>query len=407
MLAPSLGKGPPALAARFQLRKSGRRLGIAVLLALLPATVWSADTGFAATAAEAALAGAPDVLETVWSSSRPPFQAHDRIGLHRYRAKGPSRAVLLYLPGTNMNGVAALTDDAHNLCIFLARRGVEVFAVDYRTHAVPAAGVADLGFMRGWTLQAFVDDARAAAQKAREESGQARLFVAGFSRGVSIAYAYAAGDASAVSGLIALDGAFKSHAPKQAYDAAAELRKLEASGAWASDVAGRMGWDARQKLMQAAAADPGGPASDPKFATIGEQLGQILFTAWRPGGLANAREGLSRPEVLARLLAGYDRYYPAIQDVAGRSIADHDDDPGTPLDDGWGRMQTPILNFTSTGMGGDWLLNSIYSADKSGSGDVTLNVLERYGHLDVIVGERARAEVFEPVLAWTLSRSKP
>jgi hypothetical protein len=70
-------------------------------------------------------------------------------------------------------------------------------------------------------------------------------------------------------------------------------------------------------------------------------------------------------------------------------------------------MKTPILNFTCTGMGGDWILNSVYSADKSGSPDVTLNVLERYGHLDVIVGERAKAEVFEPTLAWIDTRSKP
>lgn len=388
----------------MSLGAGGRAL---VGLALLCATAPAAAAGFAVSRPEASLAGAPDVLETIWSAPRPPAGPYDRVGLHRYRRPGPSRAALLYLPGTNMNGVAALTDEEHNLWIFLARRGVEVYTVDYRTHALPAAGVSDVGFMRGWTLQAFVDDVREAAQQARAESGQARLFVAGFSRGVSIAYAYAASEPAGVQGLVALDGAFKNHAPKHAYDAVAELQKLEASGAWASDVAGRMGWEARQKLMDAAAADPDGPASDPQFRSIGEQLSQILYSAWRPGGLANAKGGLSRPQLLARLLRGYDRYYPAVQDVDGRSIADRDDDPRTPLDDGWGKMKTPILSFTSTGMGGDWLLNSIYSADKSGSSDVTLNVLERYGHLDVIAGERARAEVFEPTLAWTLSRSAP
>ena len=32
-----------------------------------------------------------------------------------------------------MNGEIALTDEDHNLWIFLARRGVEVFTLDYRT----------------------------------------------------------------------------------------------------------------------------------------------------------------------------------------------------------------------------------------------------------------------------------
>jgi pimeloyl-ACP methyl ester carboxylesterase len=346
-----------------------------------------------------------DVSETRFSLSRPPGGRYDTVGLHRYRGKEAPKAALLYLPGTNMNGVSALPDEDHNLWIFLARRGVEVFTLDYRTHALPADGTLDAGALRGWDMDTFVGDVRAAAAKARAESGRQRLFVAGFSRGVSLAYGYAASEPDAVAGLLLLDGSFKSHAPKDAYDHAAELKKLEASGAWAADVSGRMGWDARQKLMQSVAADPAGKAADPKFASIGEQLAEILFSAWRPGGLANAKGGLSKPQVLARLLAGYDRYYPAVQTLDGQSLADRADDPRTKADDLWGEMKTPILNFTCTGMGGDWILNSVYSADKSGSLDVTLHVLERYGHLDVIVGERARAEVFEPALAWILSRA--
>ena len=53
-----------------------------------------------------------------------------------------------------------------------------------------------------------------------------------------------------------------------------------------------------------------------------------------------------------------------------------------------------------TRRGTDWLLDGIYSAGSSGSKDVTINVLERYGHLDVVVGENARRDVFEPVVAW-------
>jgi hypothetical protein len=206
---------------------------------------------------------------------------------------------------------------------------------------------------------------------------------------------------------VLLDGAFKNHAPKGQYDFARDLQKLEASGAWASDVSGRLGWERRQQLMEAVAANPGAPATDPAFATLGDQLAQLLQRAWRPGGLANPEGGVSRPQILATLLARYDRYYPAIQDVEGRAIADVEDDPRTGIDDRWGEMKTPVILFACTGMGGDWLLNAIHSADKSGSTDVTLNVLERYGHLDVLVGERARVEVFEPVLAWIRARSGP
>jgi pimeloyl-ACP methyl ester carboxylesterase len=310
--------------------------------------------------------------------------------------------VLLYLPGTNMNGEAAVGDEDHNLWLFAARRGVEVFTVDYRTHFVPAGELADAAVLRGWTLEAFVDDIRAAAKKARAESGESRLFVAGFSRGVSLAYAYGCVEPEAVAGLIALDGTFKSHAPKGRYDRAAEAQKLAGSGQWARNVSGQLGWETRQKLMQAAASAPAGPALDAKYASAGAQLADVLYNAWRPGALANPVEGLSRPEVLAQLLAGYDRYYPAVQDVEGRAIADFADDPATALDDRWGELTMPILYFGATGMGSDWLLDGIYSAGSSGSKDVTINVLERYGHLDVVVGENARRDVFEPVLAWIL-----
>lgn len=383
------------------------RVGTVVLVALLAGPSHAQASEWTLAAKEALLAGAQDMLETRWSATRPPGGAFDRIGLHRYRKEGPRTAVLLYLPGTNMHGFVAVPDEDHNLWIFLARRGVEVFTLDYRTHAVPAAGSTDFGFMRGWTMEAFVSDIKAASELARRESGASKLFVAGFSRGVSLAYAYAGTEPEAVAGLIALDGSFKTHAPKNQADWNADFAKLDAASAFASDVSGRRGWEWRQKLMEAAAKDPAGPASDAQFPSIGEQLADVLYSAWRPGGLANAKGGMSKPQVLARLLAGYDRYYPAIQTTDGQSIADRDDDPRTPIDDLWGEMKTPILNFTSTGMGGDWILNSLYSADKCGSPDVTLNVLERYGHLDVIVGERARAEVFEPTLAWINSRSKP
>jgi pimeloyl-ACP methyl ester carboxylesterase len=382
-------------------------------------------------AAEHPLVAGSGVLETVWSSARPPAGPFDRIGLHRYRAQGQTAATLLYLPGTNMNGVAALTDEDHNLWLFLATRGIEVFTIDYRTHFIPSATPATaLTALKGWTVEAFVDDIRAAAEVARRESRRERLFVAGFSRGVSLAYAYASTDLEHTAGLVLLDGSFKNHAPKGDYDVAAALQKIETANAWGTDVAGQLGWDARQKLMDTVAANPAAPATDAKlrspqsspgahascgadcvsaskFKTIGEQLATVLQFAWRPGGLANPLGGVSRPQVLATLLGHYDRYYPAVQDVDGRSIADHPNDARTAVDDRWGSLKTPVLLYASTGMGGDWLLNAIYSADKSGSTDVTLNVLERYGHLDVIVGEQARHDVFEPTLQWLRAHAAP
>ena len=94
---------------------------------------------------EVPLSNLEDVLETRWSLKRGEG-AHDRIQLHRYRNKGPAKAVLLYLPGTNMNGTVAVADENHNLWLFLARRGVHVYALDYRTHFVPNDELEDASF---------------------------------------------------------------------------------------------------------------------------------------------------------------------------------------------------------------------------------------------------------------------
>jgi pimeloyl-ACP methyl ester carboxylesterase len=375
-------------------------LALAVLAA---ASASAADSSWTA-AAEAPLAGAADVRETRWETARPPGGTYDRIRVHRYRAAAPAKAAVLYLPGTNMNGQVALADEDHNLWVFLARRGVEVYALDYRTAFPPSTGVSDLGFMADWTVDAFTEDIRAAAALARQESGRSKLFVSGFSRGAFFAYAYAGVEPEAVAGLVILDGPFKNHAAA-AFDRAAEMARVKASGSWGSDVAGSMGWDTRARLLGAAAANPSGAALDPKFTTVGDQVSDLLYNAWGPGGLTNTK-GQTKVQNVSRLLVGYDRWYPAVQNVEGRAIASVADDPGTKVDDNFGKWTVPVLFFGSTGMGADFLMNGIYSAAKSGSKDVTLNVLERYGHLDIVVGEKARADVFEPTLAWILERAR-
>ena len=382
------------------------RLAVALVAVLTFATATRAASPEWTAVKGAPIAGAADIEHSTWGSARKPGGVFDRIEVHRYRVKGPSIATLLYLPGTNMNGEVALADEDHNLWIFLARRGVEVFTLDYRTRfSSSSTDAGALASMQAWTTEAFVDDIRAASALARAESDREQVYVAGFSRGVFLAYAYVCSEPSAVAGLVALDGQFKSHVAKGLYDPDADLKKLESGGTWATDVAGRLGWEGRQKLMMAAAEKPDGPSTDPKFKTIGDQLSNLLQFAWGPGALANPLGGQSRPDVLGRLLAGYDRYYPAVQDLDGRRIADRDDDPRTTVDDRWGEMKTPVLYFGNARMPGDWLLNGIYSAQKSGSPDVTIHVLDGYGHLDVLVGDHARRDVFEPTLAWITRRA--
>lgn len=156
--------------------------------------------------------------------------------------------------------------------------------------------------------------------------------------------------------------------------------------------------------MTRAAENPDGPAMG-KFDSIGAQLTETLYYAWGEGGLANPVDGVSRIDVLARAMVGYDRLFPMVQNIEGRSLATQRDDPATPLDDHFGSMSLPIIYFGATNMGADSLMSGIYSASRSGSKDVTLHVLENHGHIDVLVGEDAVDNVFEPTLTWIHERA--
>ena len=62
--------------------------------------------------------------------------------------------------------------------------------------------------------------------------------------------------------------------------------------------------------------------------------------------------------------------------------------------------KTPVIYFGSTNFGPDNLLNGIYSAARCGTKDVTINVLERYGHVDVLFANRAKEDVYAVLYRW-------
>ena len=190
------------------------RAALVLSLATLGLTGAGAAAEWTPVAEERAIP-ASSVKESVWQSARPPGGEHDRIRVHRYR--GPSsRAALLYLPGTNMNGTlpdlqlrsSGILEPGHNLWLWLAERGVEVWTLDYRTHTVSADDSPPFGFMASWTMEAFTDDAAAALALSIREGGLP-TFVAGFSRGASFAYTLACAAPEQLAGMVALDGFFK------------------------------------------------------------------------------------------------------------------------------------------------------------------------------------------------------
>ncbi len=378
-----------------------RRIAIAICLALMLAIAPGAPAlrrafalppsqGFSQLGGSDALRGAPGIYEWHFVAERGP-SPFDRIGLHRI-ANGPAAPahpgiVMLYLPGTNMNGEVAVDDRRYSMPLYLAAHGVDVWAMDYRTHFVPPDTPAErLAVMAGWTNRVFAGDIAAAAALVSARTHSERLFIAGFSRGASFAYLFAALHPQNVAGLVILDG-FIPRGPAPAMPAERV----------ADDIGGRhLTYDKRRALMEAVIRDPGGPAPLPKYKSAAENLEHVVYDAdgvfGGHGGLANPRGGFSDPSVLARVLIGYDRWWPAVQD--GDNPFD-----ATALAQ-LRASKIPVIAFASTNISAQWPAMVTDSAAATGSADVTVKPLGGWGHLDVICGTHAEREVYAPLLAW-------
>jgi pimeloyl-ACP methyl ester carboxylesterase len=333
--------------------------------------------------------GAPHVSEWVFQAGRgsSPF---DRIALHRVTL-GPNppvhpNLVMLYLPGTNMNGEVANDDPRYSLPLFMASHGVDFWALDYRTHFVPpAASASDLATLKGWTNEVFESDIDAAVRFIAATTGRERIFVGGFSRGVSFAYLYAAFHPSRVAGLMMFDGWIPDHKASSPPPAR-----------YADDIGGRhLTYEKRNVLLEIVIKDPNAPAPIPKYKTAGENLERVVYDSadfGGHGGLANPMGGFSTPDVLARVLIRYDRYWPAIQDG---------ENSFTPaILESLERSKIPVLAFSSTNISKEWPARVTKSASSTGGSDVTVKQLAGWGHLDIICGTHAEDQVFEPALEW-------
>ena len=342
--------------------------------------------------------GAPGIYEWTFQAAvgNSPF---DKIALHRLAkgAKPPAHpaAVVLYLPGTNMNGEVALDNPRYSFQAYLAEHGVDVWSMDYRTHFIPpATPQSDLSELAGWTNESVRVGYRCGRGIRPQETGRTRLFVAGFSRGVEFAYLYAARHPERVAGIIALDGFIPTH-PMRAVPVSA--------GHYADDIGGEhLTYDKRYKLMQMVIDNPDQPAPIPKYKTARENLEHVVYDAGGffggHGGLANPQGGCSDAVVLAELLIRYDRYWPSVQDGEA---------PFTPeLLASLKASKIPVIAFASTNFGAQWPGQVEESAKATGAPDPSFTRLDNWGHLDVLAGTKSEREVFAPTADWIRQHEK-
>jgi hypothetical protein len=165
----------------------------------------------------------------------------------------------------------------------------------------------------------------------------------------------------------------------------------------AIDVGGsRLPFAARRDLLDAVRSGPEGPSTVPGYPTAAQALADIVYTTKSfggRGGLSAARDGVTDPLALARLLSTYDRWWPTAA-MGGAAV--------TPT------RRLPVLAFAASRMGPRWAERVAAGAHAWGGDDAAVHRLEGYGHVDVLVGRETDRLVIEPVVAFvrTLARAR-
>ena len=258
-----------------------------------------------------------------------------------------------------MNGEIGIDDPRHNLMVYLAAKGIDTWALDYRTHFIPpATSESDLSELKGWTNELFESDIDAASAFVSASTHRVKLFVGGFSRGVTFAYLYAARHPDRVAGLVMLDGSISDH----------PMMPGSPSGN-ADDVGGKhLTFDKRKLLMQMVIANPDGPAPIPKYKTTRENLEHVVYDAAKfggSGGLANPLGGFSDAPTLARVLVEDDRWWPSVQDYESSLTPE--------LKQSLAGSKIPVIAFASTNMGSRFTSAVRAAASSTGSSDVSVH----------------------------------
>jgi pimeloyl-ACP methyl ester carboxylesterase len=361
---------------------------LVALVAIAPRARAAAPTeGFVPLGEAHSFKDAPTVYEWRFEDIRgtSPF---DKIGLHHVvEGKDPPAEpamVVLYLPGTNMNGVVAPDDVKHSLALYLASHGVDFWAMDYRTHYVPPDKTGDdLKELKGWTYDLFASDIEQAVSFIRAHTHHGKIVLAGFSRGVTNEYLYTAMHPENVGGIVALDGFISARAPKE-----------PPADDYADDIGGaHLTYDKRKTLMEMVIANADGPAPIPKYKTARENLEHVVYDSREfggHGGLANPQSGKSDAVELAKLLITYDRYWPKVQDFENPFTLDR----LAVLK----KSGVPVIAFASSNIAPNWPSMVEEAAHSTGSKDVRFTKFDGDGHLDVLCGNDSEAMVFAPTL---------
>ena len=371
--------------------------------------------------------------------------ARDAIGLHRVvRETSPGhparagRAIFLAhgdawgFDAAYLSAVASpAAPDERALPVYLARRGVDVWGIDFRWTLLPA-DAEDLAELADWGIETDARDlgvVLAVARAVRLATGQGgqRIHLLGWSRGAQTALVYLGAESQLPPGLrqtrgaVVVDSFAKTDDPDLRAAACARLAANEALLA-AGQTAATTGqlFVALGSLAESAPAGASPIVPGLTNRQVGLLAGSATYTFLPPGQsfvplyhfLGGTFDGSGLPTGLSYTAEAH--WYDFLQGASplepNRLLADGDaticEATDVPFDDHLGDIRVPALYLGAGGGVGDY---GLHTMTLLGSTDVTTRVVKlnppaaraiEIGHVDIFTAIDAPTLFWRPLLDW-------
>jgi len=371
-----------------------------------------------------------DLIETIWHTHRPPEGEYDTVGLRRLIADNnlDPADVIVYLPPSATSARLYTNSEAYDFRIYLANRGHDVFSVDYRASFVPP-GETDISCIAKWTTRVHLDDIQDAVKTVKGITGAAKVYLAGHSTGARYVYLYAAKRwEEDVAGMIVLDGApWESYGPEELYsmdmdkcyaalsegDTPENRNLFKSHGLTPGDhyyEATVAEFDSEfYEAIGAYVHDLGARSPVPDFDTAKDYIASQFHNVWGAKQFSNVLEGYASVGMLvAFVVRAAVPYWPLVDYAEEAYIGNWNGKPPKPelqFHDGICEIDVPLIVFASeewtTALGMQFWYKQLGPVMVK-STDTEFHLLESFGHLDVLLGEYAKQQVFEPLHGWLL-----
>jgi len=416
------------------LQRRGLAAGLSVLLLLLGFTVPSLNSAESETSRPEwkisftlPVPGEPKLNESVWTLERPPYDGLNRIGLRLVYAKnGPYKGALVYLPPAGFNGKLYTGAQEYDFRLYLAKRGWQVFSLDFRPAFLPPR-INTLSLTGEWGTNMFLNDVEQGTAFAKKVAGEKQVFLMGALEGGRLACLYASRHQPELRGLITLDsGPWKSygHNPKNSLnleDARRALRRGDSLPnrrlfeSWGVK-AGPLYYEAQlfsfhpgfREALQAYRKS-GSQAKSPVsgYKTAGDFLAGEFYTVWGPGKLSNLRAGYGEVKVLAAYFQNAGLIHwpvrPYLEDAYIGNWGGAPPEAELNFQRDFTNLSIPALALNS-GPGDPQELQNLAGLLKKNRDFKSLR-FSGFGELDLLLGSRAESQVFVPLYAWLGERN--